>query len=265
MTLGIFARTFPRPTLAETLDAVAATGLRLMQFNPALMDAGSSPEDVRAAAAERGLVTAAVSGTYNMAHPDATARAEGARRLAGVIASARALGTEVVTLCTGTRDPKDMWRRHPGNRAPEAWRDMLASVEAAVALAEAEGVTLAFEPEHGNVVSSAAAGRRLLDEVRSPRLRVVLDAANLVDDLDRQRDTLREAFDLLGDDVVLAHAKDVRRDGAVVAAGRGELDYELYLALLKPLGVPLVLHGLAEEEVPGSVTFLRAPRPSPAS
>jgi sugar phosphate isomerase/epimerase len=122
-------------------------------------------------------------------------------------------------------------------------------------VAEAHGVTLAFEPEHGNVVRDAAAGRRLLDEIRSERLRVVLDPANLVTDLDRQGDTLREAFDLLGDEIVLAHAKDVRRDGAIVAAGRGGLDYELYLSLLRD-DVPLVLHGLAEDEVAPAQRFL---------
>src|SRR4051794_23571333 len=228
-----------------------------MQFNPALAEAGSAPEAVRTAADARGLTTAAVSGTYNMADPDPAARAQGARRLAAIIACAPALGTRIVTLCTGTRDAGDMWRRHPANGAPEAWRDMRASVEAAVGVAEAHGVTLAFEPEHANVVSSAAAGRRLLDEIRSPHLRVVLDPANLVEDLDRPGDTLREAFDLLGDDVVLAHAKDVRRDGTFAAAGRGELDYPLYLALLEPTRVPLILHGLAEEEVGASVAFLR--------
>ena len=138
---------------------------------------------------------------------------------------------------------------------------MLASVEAALALAEAHGVTLAFEPEHNNVVDSAAAGRRLLDELRSPHLRVVIDAANLLTgpDLDRQDEILREAFELLGDELVLAHAKDVRRDGAIVAAGRGELDYGAYLALLAQTGrdVPLILHGLDEREVPGSIAFLR--------
>ena len=118
---------------------------------------------------------------------------------------------------------------------PEAWRDMLASVAGAVATAEAHGVTLAFKPEPGNVVDSAAAGRRLLDEIRSPHLRVVRDAADLVAGagLDRQAATLREAFHLLGDDVVLAHAKDVRRDGAIVAAGRGDLARRL------PTGAPI--------------------------
>ncbi len=164
----------------------------------------------------------------------------------------------MVTLCTGSRDPEDMWRRHPDNGTPEAWRDMRASLEPALAAAERHGVTLAFEPEHNNVVDSAAAGRRLLDEVGSPRLKVVIDAANLFSggDLDRQAEILGEAFDLLGDDLVLAHAKDVRADGTIVAAGRGDLDYGLYLRLLGG-AVPVVLHGLAEDEVPGAVAFVR--------
>jgi sugar phosphate isomerase/epimerase len=266
--LGIFARTFRRPDLDATLDVVRATGLDTMQFNmalaggPSLRDAipDAPAARVREETERRGLVMAAVSGTYNMAHPDEAVRAAGARRLAALVAAAPALGTSVVTLCTGTRDPDDMWRRRPDNGTPAAWRDMLASVADAVAAAEAHGVTLAFEPEHANVVDSAAAGRRLLDELRSPRLKVVIDAANLLagGGLDRQAEVLHEAFDLLRDDVVLAHAKDVRRDGTFVAAGRGDLDYELYAALLAQIrgGVPLILHGLAEDEVPGSVAFV---------
>jgi len=49
----------------------------------------------------------------------------------------------------------------------------------ALQIAEACDVTLAFEPEVANVIDSARKGRRLLDEMRSPRLKVVMDAANL--------------------------------------------------------------------------------------
>ena len=157
---------------------------------------------------------------------------------------------------------RDLWRWHPDNATPEAWRDLRAALEPALAAAARHSVTLAFEPERNNVVDSAAAGRRLLDELASPRLKVVIDAANLFigADLDRQADTLRTAFDLLGEDLVLAHAKDVRRDGAIVAAGRGDLDYALYLGLLAEHdpSVPVVLHGLAEDEVAESVAFVRA-------
>ena len=247
--LGIFASTFPRPDLASTLDAVAASGLTGVQFD----FEGGPPEPVRAAFEQRGLTMAGVSGTYNMAHPDAAVRAAGAKWLDEMIAAAPALGTGVVTLCTGSRDPDDMWRRHAGNGTPEAWRDRLDTLQTALVTAERHDVTLAVEPEHGNVIVSPTAARRLLDELQTPHLKIIIDPANV--DLDA--DALREAFDLLGDDLVLAHAKDRRLDGTVVAAGQGDVDYNLYLQLLRDCDVPLILHGLGEHEVPSAVAFLR--------
>jgi sugar phosphate isomerase/epimerase len=269
MRLGIFARTFARPDPESALDAVAAHGLDAAQFNLALLGGPSlpaavSPADaarVAAAHAARGIAMVAVSGTYNMAHPDPATRAAGLRRLRELIRAAPALGTRVVTLCTGTRDRGDQWRGHPDNATPEAWADMLASVAAAVEAAEAAGVVLGVEPEPGNVVRDAAAARVLLDTLASPALAIVLDAANLVPAprLGEQRRILADALARLGPDVVLAHAKDVRPDGSIVAAGRGALDYDAYLALLRDAGFtgPLILHGLAEDEVAGSVAFLR--------
>jgi sugar phosphate isomerase/epimerase len=268
MRPGIFAKTFARPTLAATLDAVCAAGLEDLQFNLALLGGPSLPERiapeaaaaVRAALAERGLAMAAVSGTYNMAHPDPAVRERGHRGLAALIAAAPALGTRTVTVCTGTRDPHDMWRAHPANAEPGAWRDMLAAMAAATALAEAHGVTLGVEPEHNNVVRDASAARRLLDELRSPHVRIVVDGANLVVPGEDQAPVLQEAFALLGSELVLAHAKDVRGDGSIVAAGTGTLDYGLYVELLEAAGYagPLVLHGLEEDAVPAAVAFLRA-------
>jgi len=135
-------------------------------------------------------------------------------------------------------------------------------MEQAVRIAEEHEVTLAFEPEVNNVVDSAKKGRRLLNEMRSSRLKVVMDAANLsrAGELAHSDEVLDEAFDLLGEEIVLAHAKDVKNTGEVVAAGRGDLDYDRYLENLcaARFDGPLTLHGLEEPEVEGSVAFLRA-------
>jgi sugar phosphate isomerase/epimerase len=270
MDIGIFAKTFSRGDLSETLDAVVASGLTTIQFNMALTTAGTPmPGEIPLAlaaqvgqeVARRDLKMAAVSGTYNMAHPDATVREAGRLRLGALIAAARTIGTRLVTLCTGSRCAEDMWRHHPDNATPEAWRDMRASVEAALGAAETHGVTLGFEPEHNNIVNDAAAGRRLLDELGSPpHLKVVIDPANLfpAGHLEHQADTLKWAFELLGADLALAHAKDVTTDGALVAAGRGALDYDLYISLLRlaPRDVAVVMHGLSEAEVPGCRAFI---------
>jgi sugar phosphate isomerase/epimerase len=270
MRLAIFARTFVRESMEAALDAVAAHNLDAAQFNPSLLGGSSLPESlagadadrVAAAHAERGIAMVAVSGTYNMAHPDAARRADGARRLARLIAIAPRLRTGVVTLCTGTRDPGDMWRAHPGNASPDAWGDMRASVAAAVDAAERAGVVVAIEPEPGNVIRDARAARRLLDEIASPALRIVLDAANLLvpGRVADQTRVIGEALERLGADIVLAHAKDVRADGTVVAAGRGGVDYPGYVSGLRAAGFdgPLVLHGLAEDEVDASVAYVRA-------
>jgi sugar phosphate isomerase/epimerase len=271
--LGIFARTFSRSSPEDVFDALVGYGLGETQFNmsvtglPPLPDeiAPSLADRIRVAAAERRIALVAVSGTFNMIHPDIEVRRDGLRRLGILAGACDRLGTSTVTLCTGTRDPEDMWRRHPDNGTPEAWRDLLAAMQVALEVAEGHGVTLAFEPEINNVVDSASKGRRLLDEMSSPRLKVIMDAANLFDAEDPARrlshseEVLGEAFGLLGGDLVLAHAKDVKRSGEMVAAGKGHLDYDLYLRHLSEAGYagPLVLHGLAEEEVAGSLAFLR--------
>lgn len=270
MRIGIFARTFAGAGLDGALDAVVESGIGTIQFNLALAGVGSLPpaipprlaESVRGAVERRGLEMVAVSGTYNMAHPDPAVRRAGAAALERLVIAAPALGTRIVTICTGTRDPHDMWRRHPDNGSASAWADMLEGVEAAVAVAERHGVVVAFEPEPANVVDGAEAGRRLLDAIDSAHLGVVVDAANLVapDPPDRHAATLERAFEVLGGDVVLAHAKDVAADGAFVPAGRGWVDYPHYVSLLRAIGYDgcIVLHGLEPSDVPTSVAFLAA-------
>ena len=156
-----------------------------------------------------------------------------------------------------------MWRRHPDNDSPEAWRNMVACVRAAVEVVKPFGVTLGFEPEVNNVVDSAKKARRLMDEIGSPHLKVTMDAANLfhAGELPHMSEVLDRAFALVGKDIVMAHAKDLSHDGDAghEAAGHGKLDYDRYLSLLHAYGFkgPLLLHGLSEAQVPGCVAFLR--------
>ncbi len=270
MKIGIFTTTFARPTLAETLDAVIGHGIREVQFDLSSAGVPGMPEQIdpqltatiRRELATRGMRMAALSGTFNMIDPDLERRRAGMRRLRVLAAACHDLGTGVITLSTGTRDPENMWRRHPENDTPEAWHDLIAAMGEAVAIAAEHDVTLAFEPEVANVVDSAAKGRRLLDELGSPHLKVVIDGANVfhAGELPRMRAILEETFALLGSDIVLAHAKDLSRDGEAghEAAGTGLLDYGLYISLLHSAGYsgPLILHSLAEAQVAGCMSFL---------
>ena len=270
MKIGIFAKTFARPTSAETLEAVASQGITHVQFNMSCAGRPTLPavfepdlcERIAARFHRHGLTMAAISGTFNMAHPDPAIRRAGIDGLEILACSCVLLGTTIVTLCTGTRDPVDMWRPHPENDTAEAWRDLSATLREALVRTRPYGVTLAFEPEVANVIDSAPKARRLLDEIGSPRLKIVIDPANLFHDgaLPRMAEVLDEAFACLGPDIVLAHAKDLVADGEAghCAAGTGCLDYDHYLRLLRRNGYdgPLILHALREDQVPESVAFL---------
>ena len=69
------------------------------------------------------MTMAAISGTFNLCDPD-TARLQGNLDHLDVLAAAcRWLDTRIITLCTGTLDPEDMWRWHPGNVRQSTWED----------------------------------------------------------------------------------------------------------------------------------------------
>lgn len=266
--LGAFAKTFERPTLESVLDAVKNYGFSTMQFNFDCAGLASMPDDIpvglpegiRQACLERELSIAALSGTYNMIHPEVQQRLIGLERL-GVLASiCKTMGTSVITICTGSRDTQNMWRHHPENNSAQAWQDLVEHLQKALELAETFNITLGIEPEINNVVNSAAKAKKLLDELASKHVGIVLDAANLyhVGDLPDTKGILQEAFDLLGDRIIMAHAKDVKINGEIVAAGQGDLDYSLYIKLLKQAGFSgaLIVHGQSEAETTDVMRFL---------
>jgi len=268
----LLATTFTTGTLEARLDAAKACGLACVQMSmacanlPEMPDAipAELPGRIRREASARGIAIASVTGTFNMCHPDAEFRRTGLRRLRVLAEACGEMGTSFIHVCTGTRDPNNMWRRHPDNDSPEAWRDMAACMREATEIAREANVVLAFEPEMSNVAGSARKARRLLDEIGSAHLKVTIDPANLfhAGELPRMKEILDEAFALLGKDMVLAHAKDLDHDGEAghKAAGQGVLDYDRYLALLRKYQFrgPLLLHGLTPEQVPGCMAFLRA-------
>jgi sugar phosphate isomerase/epimerase len=269
MRIGIFAKTFPGSDPHTVLAEVASAGFATTQYNMACSGLPSLPdridaattEAIRSAATGAGVEIVALSGTFNMIHPDPAVRSAGLEKLAVLAEAARPMGTRLVTLCTGTRDPDDQWRAHPDNATPEAWSDLLVAMEAALTIAEANDIDLGVEPELANVVSSADLALRLIDDIGSPRIRIVLDAANLFETASppEQRAIVSRAVALLGDRIAIAHAKDREPGGSFAVAGEGVLDYPHYLAELTRVGFDgaLIAHGLDAREAPGVASFLR--------
>jgi sugar phosphate isomerase/epimerase len=272
MKLGVFTKHFVRDSFEDVLDAVKGHGFAAVQLNlesivgvpaPDALD-DATCDRIRDGLASRDLELAALSGTFfNIIHSDTSERARGLHRLRVLAAACARMGAPRITFATGTRSSESMWAGHPANNTREAWADMLACMTPCVQIAAEFGVPLCFEPEVSNVVDTAVKARALLDHFDSPYLKVVLDGANLfhAGELLRMREILDEAFELLGPDIALAHAKDLLVDGEAgnVAAGRGKLDYDHYLTKLQLRGWQgaLILHSLDEGQVPESVAFVR--------
>ena len=264
LDLGIFARTFHRDTPAEVAAAVAAAGFGLVQLNLSSFGLPTLPapadhdrldaSGIRRAFEAHGVRIWGLSASYNTIHPDPAIRRQQTEAAIALIRRADEFGAVAVTLCTGSRDPKDMWQRHPGNDERAAWRDLRATLDELMPAAASSGVRLGIEPEPGNVVSDAARARRLLDELggAAERTGIVLDPANLVtvQTAARQDRILAAAADLLGDSVICLHAKNVVPSG-YAAAGTGLLHYDLVFRLLAalPAAVPLIVQDAAEDDV----------------
>ncbi len=267
MKLGIFAKTFEGHEPKIVLDAAKASGFSCVHYNMSCSGLGAmpdviSPDIIKAVRSASSIIDiVAVSGTYNMIHPHVLARGFGLARLQVLAKACAGMGTKVITLCTGTRDADDQWRHHVDNNSKEAWNELCVEMEKALKIAEKNKVILAIEPELANVVNSAAKARLLLDDMQSDRLKIVFDAANLFEtcSMEEQHRIVASSIDLLGDDLVMAHAKDRDADGGFVAAGMGVLDYSFYVQCLKAIDFsgPLVTHGLTAAEAPTVATFLK--------
>lgn len=240
--------------------AVIADGFQGVQAN--LSSAGlvslpdSLPEGLAARFGEearsRGIRIAALSGTYNMAHPDQKVREASRVGFRNVIKAATEMGTSIVSVCTGSRNEQDMWRFHPDNYSAAAWADLRSELDFALSLAHESGIRLAIEPEPANIIHDAKAARRILDEVASPYLGIILDAANLLspETLGMQHELILEAMSLLGPSLLLAHAKDIDARGHVVAPGEGAVDLLSFTRSLRGVGYDdaLIAHGFTEEK-----------------
>ena len=267
---GIIARTYSRSSLAETLHAVRQDGIGAIQLNLSCAGLPTLPErfepgQIDAIADEinaSGRKVVALSGTFNLIDPDLAKREACFQKLDLLAANCRAFGTNLITLCTGTRDPKDMWKRHPDNDTPAAWDELVESMRKVIQIADRHDILVAIEPELGNVIDSAAKARKLIDTIGSQRIKIIFDAANMIrpERLPQMAEIIDEAFELLGRDVAIIHAKEIAANGEVgdTAPGKGVLDFARIFrhAIDAKLDVPIVMHGLNEADIVAAAQFL---------
>lgn len=157
-------------------------------------------------------------------------RRQNVNRFKELLRYAKFFGAPMVAAETGRNDGGDYNDRD--------WSVMKETLEELVEEAEKWGIFIGLEAANGHLIGTAPELARMLEEVPSSNIGVVLDPGNLLTaaNFARQNEIIEQAFELLGDRIIAAHAKDriMLESGelATVTAGLGRMNYELYMKLL---------------------------------
>ena len=271
LKLGIFTSVYSRLPLAEAARRIQADGFTTVvnnytfadvRFNPAAPD-WQAVKQIRDAFERQSIELVGLFGYYNVVSPDAAKRKLGEERMELLIANWKRLGSPNISTETGTFNTKSEWLESPANATEEGYRQCRDALGRLVRLAEKAGAVISIEPYWRNVIDSIERAERLFHDINSPALKLVMDPCNFFrkEDLPRMKPMLEEMFRRLGPQIVIAHAKDVKASDngtELPAAGKGVLDYPLYLRLLAQLDrpLPLLLEHLTLADVPGVKSYL---------
>ncbi len=179
----------------------------------------------------------AVLGCYlNLANPDAVQLERTIDSYLAHIRFASLLGCGVLGTETGA--PNTSYSYEPACHGEEALQTLIQNLGRVVTYAEKMGVIIAIEPVRSHIVYTPKIARRVLDEINSPNLQIIFDPVNLLemDNYKQQEQVIREAIDLLGDDIAVIHMKDyLVQEGKMVsvAAGMGDMDYTPVIDFIK--------------------------------
>lgn len=205
----------------------------------------------------------AVLGCYlNLAHPDPEKLREIQSRYFGHIRVASLMGAGVVGTETGAPNPE--YKMDANTHTDEALARFVRGLAPVVERAERYGVTLAIEPVWKHIVYDADRALQVLNAIRSPNLRVILDPVNLLyaGNIGERERVIGDAIEKLGDRVAVVHLKDFVREGdelRSIAAGTGEMDYTQILRFMKDRKpyIQATLENTTNENAEASREYLR--------
>lgn len=148
---------------------------------------------------------------------------------ASVILGARCVGTETTHFTFDESEREAAYAR------------LLDFVQSVVPAAQDCDATIGIEPVAGHTLNTPELTRRLLNEVASPHVQVILDLANLLTPQScspqAQRDILDRCLTLWGDKVCVLHIKDgvFGADGKWIPRpmGEGVMDWKTILPILR--------------------------------
>ena len=186
---------------------------------------------------EKNELDFAVLGCYlNLANPDPDQLKTIQEKYKANIRFAAHLGAGVVGTETGA--PNTEYKFEEACWSEEALQQFIKGLRPVVKYAEDMGVLVAIEPVVRHIVCNPVRARRVLDEIDSPNLRIILDPVNLLEiyNYEKQDEIFEEAIELLGKDIAVLHVKDFRiENGKLISVpvGQGQCHWDRIMPYMK--------------------------------
>ncbi|MBN2308435.1 MAG: sugar phosphate isomerase/epimerase [Candidatus Hydrogenedentes bacterium] len=239
--IGISTLGFPNYTNEQLAQELAAQDIHVVQLFLSQSDsrywkyngrsdlADLSPERCeRIANAYRaqGVSIHSIGVYTNLIHPDDAERDANLAYFDAMMAAGDAMGVHTFITEAGHHEPEEP-PGVPYYLQEPVWLRMVETGKRLAALAEKHDATVLLEPFYRGFLTTAKRTRLFVEDIGSPRIRVLLDPANLL-----ELNDMEEMFAQLQPWIDCLHAKDRKLHvDRGVAAGKGDLNYDEFVAL----------------------------------
>lgn len=271
LKIGVSTLGFPTFTNAELAKELSGAGVRLIQLFLAQKDSkfwvynnhsdvsSLTParcKEIAAPYRDAGITIHSIGVYTNLIHPDPAEHKASLEYFEAMMEIGQHMGVNTFISEAGHfQDPKLPEPKIAHHFQDEVWVSMLETGRQLAALAEKHKAKVLLEGFYRGFLASAKRLRMFLEEVNSPRIRALLDPANLIEVND-----LEEMFAQLAPQIDCLHAKDrTYHVEKGVAAGKGSLDYEKFVTLAAKYtpAAPLVLEYVGPKDYQAALAHLR--------
>ncbi len=262
LTVGISTLGFSGHTNAALAKELAAAGFTTVQlflkqtdsnfwvYNGRADVSSLKParcKEIAQAYRDAGLAIHSIGVYTNLIHPDDKELAANLAYFEAMMEIGGHMGVRTFINEAGHyHDPKASAPAVPIEYQDAVWPRMIGVGRRLAELADKHDASVLLEPFYRGFLSSAKRLRLYIQEIGSPRVRVLLDPANLIEVND-----LDEMFQQLAPLIDCIHAKDRKlHTDRGVAAGKGDLDYRRLVALAaeRTPKVPLILEYVGKDD-----------------
>ncbi|MDY0168694.1 MAG: sugar phosphate isomerase/epimerase family protein [Thermoguttaceae bacterium] len=269
--IGIATFGFRGMTNAQVAGQLSEAGFRIIQLFLSQSDSNYwrynsrndlselTPERCKAIAdtyRQAGITIDSIGVYTNLIHPDADERSANLAYFDEMMQIGRHMGVGTFITEAGHYRSEEPAPRIPYEFQEDTWNTMQETFKQLAGLAERNDAKVLIEPYFLSFFASAKRTRVFLEQLDSPRIRILLDPANLI-----ELNDLEEMFTQLAPWIDCFHAKDRKlRSDRGVAAGEGDLDYVKFvtLAARHAPGAPLILEYVDASSYQAALNHLRS-------